>query len=641
MAEGWEESLRALPDVLPQKDSDVLVEEKPAALAGRQLNTSAEEQSAMPPEESRGATTDEQTEQKIQVGVNDRVTMHVSGLPLADALRLLSEPSKRNIVMADGVDGTVTASMYNVTFEDALTAMLVSNGLGFVARGDFIYVYPLEELAAQAQAGRQVTSRVFKMTYMNAAAVRGLIEPLLSNIGKISVTPPSSVGLGGDEGMNDTEGDSVATPDTLIVTDYVEKVSEIEDVIRQLDAQPKQVLIEATVLRATLSEDNALGIDFTTVGGIDFTTLTSVSPAAQDITTGNTPVDLLGDTTMTARTDFNTGVPAGGFTFGIIKDQIGVFIRALEQISDTDVLANPKILALNKQVGQVIVGRRDGYFTTTVTETAAVQNVEFLETGTILTFRPFIGDDGHVRMEIHPKDSTGGVVNELPWEQTTEVTTNILVKDGHTILIGGLFRDVSTAAREQVPVLGDIPIAGALFRTTRDNTIREEVIILLTVHIIKGELDSLASEGLEQDVERARVGMRRGIQWLGRERLGQAHYRWALEHLASGDVEKALWDADMTLHNYPRHLHAIKLKEKLLGRRAWESEASSIRTYIRDRIAEESGITCPPFGRPAPPFVIPDEIDGPTGFEDDDRARSDGPNAEASTAPFIGEEGEP
>jgi len=558
-------------------------------------------------------------EQTLTVGVNDRITMHISGLPLAEALRMLSEPTRRNIIMADGVSGVVTASMYNVTFEEALNAMLVSNGLGFRTDGDFIYIHPREELEKMAAAKRQITTRVFRLAYMNAASAKALIEPMLSNVGRVSLTPPAKAGVAGDASSLGAGGDSVATPDTLIVSDYAERLEEVARVLKQLDERPKQVLIEATVLRAVLSEDNAMGIDFTTVGGIDFTTLNSTSPAAQRITTGNTPQAMLQDTTFTARTDFNGAVPSGGFTFGIIKDQIGVFIRALEQITETNILANPKILALNKQMGQVIVGRRDGYFTTTVTETAAVQSVEFLETGTILTFRPFIGDDGFVRMEIHPKDSTGGLTDaNLPYEQTTEVTTNIIVKDGHTILIGGLFREVSGSGQGQVPLLGNIPVAGALFRRTRDDTTREEVIILLTVHILKGDHDARASAELEQSVERFRLGMRRGLQWFGREKLSQAHYRWALEHLDRGDLDKALWDTDLALHLYPRHEHAFELREKLRGQRDWESEASAIRGFVHDRIAEENGGVRPLFGRPAPPFVLPDGLQGPSGMEEDE-----------------------
>lgn len=573
--------------------------------------------------DSRETSDPSDDAQVVRVGLNDLVTMHVSDMALADVLRMLSEPARRNIILADGAGGRVTASMYDVTFDAALAAILVSNGLGYRVDGEFVFVHPLEELAKMRQAKRRVSSRVFRLTYVNAAAAKDLIKPLLSSVGKVAVTPPSSVGLGGENGLLETEGDATATPDTLIVTDYEDHLVRIEQVLRELDAHPKQVLIEATVLRATLTEDNALGIDFTTVGGIDFAGLSSTSPGAQSITTGNTPVNMLGDTTLTVRTSFNAALPAGGFTFGIIKDQVSLFIQALEQISDTEILANPKILALNKQVGQVIVGRRDGYFTTTVTQTAAIQSVEFLETGTILTFRPFIGDDGYVRMEIHPKDSSGGVSDRgLPFETTTEVTTNVLVKDGHTILIGGLFREVSGATRGQVPGLGNIPIAGALFRRTRDNTVREEVIILLTVHILKDHADARAGEEMREEVERFRVGMRRSIQWLGRESFGQWYYRQAMEHTERGNTEKALWYTNLALHNSPRHLHAAKLKEELVGRRDWESDASAIRTYVQDRIAEESGIVAPQHGRPGPPFTIPEAIDGPSGFEETGAAGS-------------------
>jgi len=586
-----------------------------------------------PPQKPEQAPDETEQSQVIKVGVNDRVTMHVAGLPLPDALRMLSEPSRRNIILADGASGTVTASLYNVTFDEALSAMLTSNGLGYVTKDDFVYVYPQEAIAKLLEAQRKVGSRIFKLTYINAAAAQSLIEPMLSNVGKVSVTPPAVVGLGGAQGIGDTKGDALASPDTILITDYLDRIEEIAKVLAQIDVHPKQVLIEATIMRATLNEDNALGIDFTTVGGIDFTELSSISPAAQSITTGNTPAAFLQDTTFTARTNLNSGVPAGGFTFGIIKDQIGVFIRALEQITDTDVMANPKVLALNKQAGQVIVGRRDGYLTTTITETTAVQKVEFLETGTVLTFRPFIGDDGYVRMEIHPKDSTGGLTeSELPFEQTTEVTTNVLVQDGHTILIGGLFREVSTGTRGQVPLLGNLPIAGALFRRTRDTTVREEVIILLTVHILKEDLDCPASQELREDIERYRVGTRQGLQWFGRERIAQAHYRWALEHLRDGDLDKAIWDAQLAIHNHPRHIQAAKLKEKIINKRNWDGDASAVHTYVRDRIAEENGVTEPAFGRPAPPFVIPGEIEGPAGIEEDDGINESGADGQGDKA---------
>ena len=548
----------------------------------------------------------------VTVGPGSKVTLHLVDVPLPDALRMLSEPTKRNIVLAAGADGRVSCSLYNVSFDQALDAMLVSNGLGYRSEGDFIFVHNVEDIQKIAKSRRVLTARIFRLTYLSAMTAKDMITPLLSaDVGKISLTPAAAKGLGGSSstsgGGTETQGDASAGVDAILVTDYSDKLDQIGRVLADLDVRPKQVLVEATILRATLNEDNALGIDFTTVGGIDFTALSSISPAAQSIATGVTPPDALQDTSYTVRTNLNQAVPNGGFTFGIIKDQVGFFIRALESITDTDILANPKVLALNKQIGQVVVGRRDGYLTTTITETTAIQQVEFLETGTVLSFRPFIGEDGTVRMEIHPKDSTGGLTSaNLPFEQTTEVTTNVLVHDGHTILIGGLFREVSTATRGQVPGLGNLPGVGVLFRTTRDATVREEVIILLTVHIVKGDGDHKATKELYEDTERYRLGMRKGIQWFGRERLAEAHYQSAVEHLARGDTEKAVWDAEMAMHNFPRHVHAAKLVESIRHKRQWESEASSVRSFVHDRIAEESGVVNKPFDRPMPPFVVPE-----------------------------------
>ncbi len=557
----------------------------------------------------------------IHVSPQGRVEMHVRDVDLGSVLQILSLQSQRNIVATKGVSGRVTANLYNVTFEEALTAILDGCNCGWREQGNFIYVYTREQLREmekeQQAAQRKKVSRLFRLKYVRAADVQTMVQPLLSPDGKITVTTPTDTGVAtgnGQAGSNSPAGD-----DCIFIVDYADRIEDVARLITEFDVRPRQVLIEATLLRAQLNEDNALGIDFNLVGGVDFRNLDSTSNAMTDINTGQLPQNRLDDTNWTANTDFRGAVPDGGFTFGIIKDNVAAFIRALEQVTDTTVLANPKILALNKQHGEMIVGRRDGYLTTTVTQTAAVQSVEFLETGTQLVFRPFIGDDGYVRMEVHPKDSTGGLTAaNLPFEQTTEVTTNIIVRDGHTILIGGLFREVTSSTRGQVPIVGNIPVAGALFRTTRDNTQREEVIILLTVHIVKDEeLHAQEGQRLADDVERYRVGMRKGVQWFGRERLAQAHYHWATEHLARGDTSRALWDLDLAINNNPKFMAAIKLKEELLQKRTWDDDASTIRTFLAEQIMkEQQGGVTPSYGRPGPPFQLP-MLETPGIFEED------------------------
>jgi type IV pilus assembly protein PilQ len=240
--------------------------------------------------------------------------------------------------------------------------------------------------------------------------------------------------------------------------------------------------------------------------------------------------------------------------------------------------------------------------TTTVTETQAIQSVEFLETGTQLIFRPFISEDGFVRVELHPEDSVGFVnAQGLPSEQTTEVTTNVIVRDGETILIGGLFREVTTDSRSQVPGLGNLPGVGALFRSNAEASSREEVIILLTLHVVKDrEAYAAASREQYETLERMRVGARKGLMWHGRERMAQAQYRAALKAFETGDSKKTLWHLNMALHNNARFVPAIRLKERLLGARAWEEDGTGGRTFLDMLISKERGYGTRPFGRPQP-----------------------------------------
>ena len=373
--------------------------------------------------------------------------------------------------------------------------------------------------------------RVFRLNHISATVAEEFIKPLLGADCAVTRTIETETGIGPDS--ESVGGFAPAGGEVLIVIGPPEQLGWISAAIAEIDVRPAQVLVEATIMRATLNEQNALGIDFNTLCGVDLQLMQANSPGITDLSVGNLPSSRLDDLSTTIRTDFNDMILGGGFTFGIIKDHVAAFIRALEQITDVTVMANPKVLTLNKQRGEVMVGRRDGYLTTTVTETAAVQTVEYLETGTKLLFRPFVTRDGFVRMEIHPEDSNGGLTaNNLPFEETTEATTNILIQDGHTILIGGLFRERTNTSRSQVPVVGNIPILGHLFGVQQDQTTREEVIILLTVHILEdSEGERALIEGLDEDVERLWVGARRGLMGTGRELLAESRYQRALEAL--------------------------------------------------------------------------------------------------------------
>jgi type IV pilus assembly protein PilQ len=542
------------------------------------------------------------TEPEVAVAPAGTVTLNVVDLPLATVLRVLALETRRNIIATPGVSGTVTASLHDVTFEEALDAILLANNAGYRTSGKFIYVYTLEELAHLAENENPPISRVFRLSYIPAKEAEAAIKPVLSERGSVTVSLDPEVGL--SPGAESAGGESPAGANYIVVYDRPANVAQAERIIRELDVRPLQVLVEATVLSCQLDDENALGVDFTLLGGVDLELLGSTSAAIQNVNVGALPQDRFGNFNSSVTTPFTDNVPDGGMRLGIIKDHVAVFIEALERVTDTVVLANPKVLALNKQKGQVIVGRRDGYLTTTVTETQAIQTVEFLETGTQLFFRPFIGQDGFVRMELHPEDSIGGLnASNLPFEQTTEVTTNVIVKDGQTILIGGMFREVDSDTRAQIPLLGNIPGVGALFQSRQDRLGRQEVMILLTVHVVK-DFDAYAEEGrtLLESAERQRVAAREGQMNFSRERLAQSFYEEALEAYAAADLETARWKLGLALYNYPRHHAAIMLQEQLRQERAWQDDATSSRGYIHEAIMRRRGPVEPLFGRPAPPF---------------------------------------
>lgn len=541
---------------------------------------------------------------QVNVSETGTVEIHVVDANLLEVLRMLAAQSQKNIIASKDVRGAVTANLYDVTIKEALDAILHSNGFAYREKGNFLYVYTVKELQEIEKASRRVNTEVFRLFYTPAANAANMIKPVLSDQGQVALTTPATSGL--SSGASDVGGNTHATDDVLVITDYPENLDKIREVLKEIDKRPQQILVEATILRASLTEDNALGVDFNVLAGVNFQSIITNATSGQFTGSGlNNPasVDSLsrGAGQFGTGNNFTNGIN-NGLRMGFVSDNISVFVAALEGVTDTTVLANPKILALNKQKGEVIVGRKDGYLTTTVTSSSTVQTVEFLDTGTRLIFRPFIGDDGYVRMEVHPEDSSGGLTanSNLPFKITTEVTSNIMVKDGHTVVIGGLFRESSDSSRNQVPLLGNIPLAGNLFRNQRDRTQREEIIILLTPHIIKDEnayaADSIAAA---KDFDKLRVGVRKGMMVTGRERLAEISYEKAQAELAkpNPDRSKALWHLDIATNLNPKFAEAIALKEKLTGVELSTVDNSSVRGFVKRRVMAESNLA--PTSQPA------------------------------------------
>jgi type IV pilus assembly protein PilQ len=478
---------------------------------------------------------------------------------IQDALQFLAARYQKNIVPSSKVDGLVTvANLYDVTFEQALDAIL-GHSFKYDQEGDFIRIYTADEFKKLKEDKERMITKVFTLYYISAAEALKLIAPVLSGAGTIQgSSPPEKVMPTGESiSAGSGGGDAMALNDTIVILDYPENIAKAEKLLKELDTRPKQVLIEATILSATLNEEMALGVDWSTLNGVAVDTIRNIGLGVADGAATSGFASGLQTTHITG---------TGGFSAGVTSDHVAVLIRALEEVTDVTVLANPKILAVNKQLGQVYIGKKYGYQSqTTQTQTSTTQQVSFLETGTKLSFRPYIGNDGYIRMDIHPKDSDGSVSAGLPTETSTEVATNIMVKDGQTIVIGGLFRDSVSTTRNQVPLLGDLPIIGAAFRSTVDKVKREEVIVMLTPHII-GEPKETEGIARAEDIRRKRFGAKDELQSISKAKIVEDHYAKAARYYVEGDNESAMKEVDLALTLRPSYLEAIRLKERIISR---------------------------------------------------------------------------
>ena len=517
----------------------------------------------------------------VEVDDFERVDIHVVQEDLATVLRLLSIEAERNIVVSKAVSATITADIYDAGFYDALEAILKVNGLGYVERGDFLYVYTEEEIQQVRTRETPPTSRIIELEYLNAVEAVKFATPLLSEIGVVQAPAeppefqiPDDVPVGKDD---------YASGAVLVVYDYPENVERVAGLIADLDVRPVQVLVEATILQAEITEANAFGVDFSVLADLDFADFTSPLSTVGQLLGGDSETELGTNGQSVSSTVGNTS-GASGLRVGILDSNAAVFVRALDEVTDVTLISKPKLLTLNRQPARVLVGTRVGFLnSTTTTDTATVQEVDFLNTGTQLRVRPFVTKDGRIRLELKPQVSDAtlretttpdGALVTIPDEDTTELVTNLIMRDGQTAVLGGLFTEDTASTRRQVPFLGDIPVLGAPFRGQDDNVVRSEIIFLITPTIIEDDTLVESGEAAERYVSRVRIGSRRGLLPWSRERQVGRLLVEAERHMEAGDRREALLRVERALTLAPSSADARTLRAELLdGETIWPSRS--------------------------------------------------------------------
>lgn len=525
-------------------------------------------------------------------------TIQFQDTDILQALQMLSMQGRRNIIASRGVQGKVSANLYDVGLFDALDVIMRANDLRMEESGNFIYVYTRQEWEDVTKSRLKKVSRNFPLEYLNAKDAGEFIGPILSEVGKVSFV--GDVEKGFQPSATDGGSDSWAFQGMLVVSDYPENIKAVEALLKEIDTPPAQVIVESTVVSTDVQQNDGFGVDVSIIGNLSFSQFTNPLSGAQQLLNGSVQK---GEGVANASNTNVTNIKDPTLQVGVISDDVSVFLKLLDSVTDTTVLARPRVMALNRQRAQILIGQRTGYLNSTTTQTSTTQSVEFLDSGIKLIFRPFISSDGSIRMELAPsvseatKSSTatvGGNTMEVPNESTSEIVTNVRVKNGQTLVLGGLFKEKTIIDRRQVPGLGDVPLIGNAFKGYNDDLHREEIIFLVTPTIVKDEIAKVWSDEAHEFEHAVRIGAREGLLPWSRDTLTTAQNQKAFEAMGKGDRDLALFHCENSLrlsHNQPE---MVRFREDLVGQGSTaqsDFERSMLRRMIQKQMEGAKQVT--------------------------------------------------
>ncbi len=367
-----------------------------------------------------------------------KVTLTLRKAEIAEVMEMLSRAARINILLSDDVKGEISVNLYNVDIDEAIHSIAASAGYGVERRRGSYFIVERDQ-AGKSDAGGPTELRTFKVQYSDTEVISGIIKNHLSSYGQVTTLPERRL---------------------IVVEDTPHFLGRIQKLLREIDRQPRQILIEAKILEVSLTDSESYGLDWVKI----FES---------------------GDAAIGTQGLSSPGSP--GLFFNYITPDVEVFLDALRTRGRTRTLSTPKLLALEDQEAETIIGSRLGYNVTTTIDNVTTTSVEFLESGVIMKVKPSVDGQGRIFLEIHPEVSTGAVLDGLPNQSTAEVTTTMLVESGQTVFIGGLITRNQGKTREGIPVLGDIPGLGSLFSNKLITSQNTEMVVLVTPYLIDND----------------------------------------------------------------------------------------------------------------------------------------------------------
>ena len=480
---------------------------------------------------------------------SNNVTLDFKEADIRNVLKIISMKAGVNIVSTPEVIGNVTIRLVDVPWEQALDAILKINGFGYDRQGNIIIVAPIDKLTTQkkqevelAQVQPTVTE-VFVLKYLDAQDAKKALEMQLSGRGKITIL--EMTGQAGWEFGGESLGkrkraseEKMGRSKVLIVSDIQPAMERIKEVIAKLDTFPQQILIETRIMEVSRDTLKDLGFDYGTgQNGATSSTISSVPLQQTNGTTisqvggyglgslvspaGFTPIA----SAITGTAPFNTGLEV--LFQKLTGTQFEVMLHALEEDVHTNTLSCPQIMALNNQEATILVGTRYPILkqdTTSSSSSATVTTVSldyYQDIGIQLNVVPQVGSDNHINLVVHPAvtsftQTLGGAndIAKFPVIEVREAETRVLIKDGETVVIGGLLRDIKTKNRQGIPFLSKIPLLGVLFSRDTADTGKVDLLIFIKARLVKeGELSeqdiALLEQRLEKSLQKPAAGKKR------------------------------------------------------------------------------------------------------------------------------------
>ncbi len=424
----------------------------------------------------------------------EKLSLNFQDIEIRSVLQLIADFNDKNLVATDTVTGRITLRLKNVPWDQALDIIMKTKGLAVREVGNVMYVAPAEELAArdklELESQQQISelaplrTEFIEVRYANASEIFDLFKSSGEAEGSGVVSGRGSVIV--DERTN-----------SIILTETTDKINEFRSVLEKLDVPVRQVLIEARIVTASSNFSEALGVRWGGLGYGLYNDSTTVSTTGGSLTTVQEVRDGLGEGEITFTSpdhlvvDLGVGsADATSFAIGVIdgKYLLDLEISALESEGSAEVIARPKVITADKKEASISSGVQIPY---QEASSSGATSVSFASATLELSVKPQITPDDRIIMELEVKqDTVGAVFNGVPSINTNNVQTQVLVDNGETIVLGGIFTTQVTESVTKTPFFGDLPYVGRLFRRNTKTDDKQELLIFITPRLLRDSLTS-------------------------------------------------------------------------------------------------------------------------------------------------------